>query len=195
MGTRFGSHYSQFPSLQPRSSVSCQAQISHSAAYSISQSLAQRPGQVEHMIPSCLLVSLGMHCQTNRMHGSPLLPSLGTQCQTGGAHGSLPPFTLGVSSWNIARGMPTIAGVFLTKQLPAAFNQAHDFSHNLIFQPVQKLSKSGSDMVQLIPSPGVTWHPSFSGASVHSPSRCLLPLCVSHFISIPPRDFQHPGSS
>ena len=32
MGTRSGSQYSQFPSLRSRSSVSCQAQISHSAS-------------------------------------------------------------------------------------------------------------------------------------------------------------------
>ena len=32
MGTRSGPQYSQFPSLRPRSSVSCQAQISHSVS-------------------------------------------------------------------------------------------------------------------------------------------------------------------
>ena len=50
----------------------------------------------------------------------------------------------------------------------------------------------------LIPSPGDTQLPSFSGndlASVHSPSGCLQPLCVSHFISIPPRDLEHPDPS
>ena len=32
MGTRSGLQYSQFPGLQPRSSVSCQAQVSHSVS-------------------------------------------------------------------------------------------------------------------------------------------------------------------
>ena len=50
-------------------------------------------------------------------------------------------------------------------------------------------------MVQLLPSLGVAWHPNFSGASIHSPSRCIPPLCVSHFISISPSNFQHPGPS
>ena len=48
----------------------------------------------------------------------------------------------------------------------------------------------------LLPSPGVTQLPSFSGndlASIHSPSGCILPLCVSHFISIPFSNFHHPG--
>ena len=72
--------------------------------------------------------------------------------------------------------------------------QAHGFSHSPTFQPVQRLSKSGSDMAQL-PSPGVSWHLNFFGASVHSHSGCVPPQCVSHFISIPPSDFQHPGPS
>ena len=63
------------------------------------------------------------------------------------------------------------------------------------FQPVQRLSKSGSDTAQLLPSSGVAQHPNFSGASVHSPSGCLLPLCVSHFISTSPSDIQNPGPS
>ena len=50
-------------------------------------------------------------------------------------------------------------------------------------------------MEQLLPSPDVAQHLNFSGASIHSPSGCIPPLRVSHFISIPPRDFQHPGSS
>ena len=50
-------------------------------------------------------------------------------------------------------------------------------------------------MTQLLPSPGVTWHLNFSGSSIHSPSGCVPPLCVSHFISIPPSSFQNPGPS
>ena len=50
-------------------------------------------------------------------------------------------------------------------------------------------------MARLLPSPGVAWHLNFSGAGVHSPSGCVPPLCVSHFVSIPPSDFQHPGPS
>ena len=50
-------------------------------------------------------------------------------------------------------------------------------------------------MSQLLPSPGVTQLLNFSGARVHSPSGCILPLCVSHFISVPLSDFQHPDCS
>ena len=34
--------------------------------------------------------------------------------------------------------------------------QAHGFSHSPTFQPVRRLSESGSDMAQLLPSPHVT---------------------------------------
>ena len=71
----------------------------------------------------------------------------------------------------------------------------HGFSHSPTFQPVWRLSKSGSNTAQLLPSPGVTQHPNFSCARIHSPSGCVLPLCVSHFISTSPSDFQHPGPS
>ena len=37
--------------------------------------------------------------------------------------------------------------------------------------------------------------PQFLWSGIHSPSRCILLLCVSHFVSIPPSDFQHPGPS
>ena len=50
----------------------------------------------------------------------------------------------------------------------------------------------------LLPSPDVPWPPNFSGndlAGIHSPSGCILPLCVSHFVSIPSNDFQDPGPS
>ena len=50
----------------------------------------------------------------------------------------------------------------------------------------------------LLPSPGVGQHPSFSGndlACVQSPRGCIPPLCVSHLVSIPPRDFKHPVPS
>ena len=73
MGTRSGSQYSV-----SRSSVSCQAQISHSAAHRVSQSLAQ--------------------CQTSKGHSSVELLSLGTQWQTSGAHGSAQPRALGMCS-------------------------------------------------------------------------------------------------
>ena len=49
-----------------------------------------------------------------------------------------------------------------------------------------------------LPSPGVAQHPKISGndlASVNTPRGGILPLCVSHFISIPPSDFQDPGPS
>ena len=71
----------------------------------------------------------------------------------------------------------------------------HDFSHSPTFQPVWRLYKSGANTAQLLPPPGVTRHPNLSGASVHSPSGCVPPLCVSYFISTSPSDFQHPSPS
>ena len=50
-------------------------------------------------------------------------------------------------------------------------------------------------MAQLLPSPGITWHLKCSGTSVHSVSGCVPPLCVSHFFSFPPSDFQYPDPS
>ena len=41
----------QFPGLWPRSSVSCQAQIIHSAAHSVSQSPTRSPRQAGHTFP------------------------------------------------------------------------------------------------------------------------------------------------
>ena len=51
--------------------------------------------------------------------------------------------------------------------------QACGFSHSLTFQPVLRLSESGSDVAQLLPSPGVTLHPSFSGASMWGTVPCM----------------------
>ena len=50
MGTKSGLQYSQFPGLQPRSCMSCQVQISHSSAHSISQYTMQSPRQGGHMV-------------------------------------------------------------------------------------------------------------------------------------------------
>ena len=98
-------------------------------------------------------------------------------------------------------GWASHTGEFLTKQLPAnACNcqQAHGFSHSPTFQPVQRLSESGSDMAQLPPGRHLQVFPNTPISlvlAVHSPSRCVLPLWVSYFVSISPSDFQHPGPS
>ena len=50
----------------------------------------------------------------------------------------------------------------------------------------------------LLPSLRVTWHPNISGndlAVVHSPRGCIPPLCIFHFMSIAPSNFQHPVPS
>ena len=64
METRFGSHYSQFPGLRSRSSVSCQTQISHSSAHS--ESMSSTEPKTSRAYDSPLLLSLGMQCETNR---------------------------------------------------------------------------------------------------------------------------------
>ena len=43
-----------------------------------------------------------------------------------------------------------------------------------------------SNTAQFLPSPGVTWHLSFS-ASVHSPSGCIPPLCLPLHLYSPQR--------
>ena len=71
----------------------------------------------------------------------------------------------------------------------------HCFSHSPIFQPVPRLSESGYDTAQILLSLDVVGHLNFSGAGIHSPSTCIPPLSVFHFVSIPPSNFQHPGPS
>ena len=147
----------QFPGLWPRSSMSCQVQISHSAAHSMSQSPARSLRQVGCTVP--LRHSLWV-CTAEislRARQTLLESSLQSSC---------PPFL--TNAWLFT--LPT-------------------------FQAVWRLSKSRSNTAQLLPSPGVTKHPSFSGASVHSPSGCVPSLCVFHFHSTSPSDFQHPGPS
>ena len=80
---------------------------------------------------------------------------------------------------------------FPTKQLPTILNK------HAAFHTAQSggLSKSGSDTVQFLPSPGVARLPNFSGVGIHSPSGCIQLRCVSHFVSISPSDFQNPGPS
>lgn len=55
MGIRSASQYFQFPSLRPRSSMSCMAQISHSTAHSVSQPLYEaETGGMQVLFSYCL---------------------------------------------------------------------------------------------------------------------------------------------
>ena len=74
-----------------------------------------------------------------------------------------------------------------------SFLKVPGLSHSPTFQPVWRLSKSGCDRVQLLPFPGVSWNLNFSGTSIDSPSGCVPPLCVSHFLSTSPSAFHNPG--
>ena len=94
--------------------------------------------------------------------------------------------SLGVSQPLLGSSLQSSCPPFLT---------ATGFSHSPTFRAVWRLCESASYTAQLLRSPGVPWQLSFSGASVHGPSGCVPPLCVSHFISISPSDFQHPGPS
>ena len=60
--------------------------------------------------------------------------------------------------------------------------QAPGLSHSPILQPDWGLPGSGSITAQLFPA-GIQSH------------WCTPPLCVCHFILIPPSDFKHPGPS
>ena len=160
MGTRSEQQYLQFPSLQPRSSLSCPAQISHSAAHSVS-----------HMV-------LHHSVSQSQVRGSN--QPLGVQPEKSCGEQLKSPSGCASSFWRVPY-----------KAAARSSQQAHGFSHSPTLQLIRRLPESGSDMAQLLPSPGVTQDPSFSGASIHSPSGCIPPLCVSHFISIPPGDFKH----
>ena len=152
MGTRFGTHYSQFPGLWPRSSLSCQAQISHPAAHSVSQSPVQSP-ETSGAHGSPLLLCLGTQWETSRMLGSPLLLYLGAQCETHRAHCSAR-LLFRVRSWSIPRGPPATAGEFLTKQLPAVFKKCMAFHTAPLFNqswdyPSQGLTRPNSSLFQV----------------------------------------------
>ena len=189
-------HTVPFPGLRPMSSMSCQAQISHSATHSVSQSLAWSLKQ-----------------EPSAGHGSPLPLTLGKRsvqqvgckvqfgyclwlCSETLAGCTVP---LHHSLWACAAEMSLrtcqpLLESSLQSSCPPFLTNAWLFTLPT-FQAVWRLSKSRSNTAQLLPSPGVTKHPSFSGASVHSPSGCVPSLCVFHFHSTSPSDFQHPGPS
>ena len=98
-----------------------------------------------------------------------------------------------LATWSLGMQLKSPSG-WASYCLRVPYNM-HSFSHIPTFQPVQRLFESGSDTAQLLPSPDVAWNLNFSGGGIHSPSRCVPPLCISCFISIPPSDFQHPGPS
>ena len=114
---------------------------------------------------------------TSGAHGSPLYGLCGLQCKTSGVHGSVyhsgraqlkSPSCCDSHCWSV----PYKAAAHLSQQ-------AQDFSHSPIFQPVRRLSESGSGTAQFLPSPGVAWHPNFSGVCIHSPRGCVPPpVCL-----------------
>ena len=209
MGSRFGLQYSQFPSLWPRSFVSCQAQISHSATHSVSQSLPRSPRQVGCTVP--LYYCLYERSAKQAGHRVPLCHSLWVHVvwDRRGARFSWATVS-GCAVWDQQStrfpsathsghaqvksplGPPAAAGEFLTKQLPAILNK----------RTTQPPFSTSPETIQVRVWHGPTppffrycQHPNFSGVSIHSPSGYVPPPCVSHFISTSPSKFQHPGPS
>ena len=117
----------QFPGLWPRSSVSCQAQISHSAAPSTEP-------------------------ETSGAHGSPLLLSLDAQCQTGQAHGSPPPLTVGAPAATgelLTKQLPAVLIKCRAFHTALLFDQSGDY-------PSQDPTWTDSSLLQVPPGTPVS---------------------------------------
>ena len=175
MGTRSGSQYSQFPSLQPRPSVSCQAQTSHLAAHSVSQPLAHSWRQTGLLV----LPSPSLWALSARQVGCMVLLS----------------HSLDVHSWNHPQVAPVAAGEFLTKQLPAVpskcmvFHTA-PFSNQSRDYLTQGPTWPNSSLLQVLPGTPISLMlASTVPADVYrlcvSPTPSLLPPATSS-IQVPP---------
>ena len=149
MGSRFGSHSTQFPGLL---SASCKAQISHSVAHSVSQFLVRSLAQVGHMVPLyCCLCA----CSTRQV---------GCKVQLGYClcvhNARLAGCTVPLrhSLWALVAEISLRElQLLLESSLQSSYPQfLRSTPHSPTFQPVQRLSKSGSDTAQLLPSPSVT---------------------------------------
>ena len=173
MGIRSGSHYSEFQPL---------AQI------------GELPGSNQPL--SCTQHELisSMEPKTREVNDYPLLLSLGTHCETSGAPSSPLPLTpvhaaeisLRVCQPLLESSLQSSYRLFLTRaqlfHTAPLFYQSRDY-------PSQGLTWPNSFLLQVSPSTPISLVP------VSTEPVDVYHLCVSHFVSTSPSDFQHSGPS